>query len=193
MTFFPNISEGLLSGRGTGRFSCPCLTSVFFQTLLQYCFVCLLKHIVAVLGREKVYSLELATTNTRRGLVINFWEAMIWWRWQLLLAAVMSLWSSVVCYFVQKCGLLFCWKRLLFFLGRGEGSAEFITALDKTRIETPVYSILVLCTLLNWEIHTQTEFECNGQDRHVLDGSHATCEIVGSVGWKFNSVDAVSP
>ena len=33
-----------------------------------------MKHVSAVLQREKVYSLEFTTTNVRRGLSICFWE-----------------------------------------------------------------------------------------------------------------------
>ena len=33
-----------------------------------------MKHVAAVLQREKVYSLEFTTTNVRRGLSICFWE-----------------------------------------------------------------------------------------------------------------------
>ena len=45
-----------------------------FQALLHHCFVRLLKHLAAILGREKVYSLEFQSTTTRRNLSISFWE-----------------------------------------------------------------------------------------------------------------------
>ena len=45
-----------------------------FQALLHHCFVRLLKHLAAILGREKVYSLEFQSTTTRRRLSMTFWE-----------------------------------------------------------------------------------------------------------------------
>ena len=45
-----------------------------FQVLLHHCFVRLLKHLAAILGREKVYSLEFQSTTTRRNLSFSFWE-----------------------------------------------------------------------------------------------------------------------
>ena len=45
-----------------------------FQALLHHCFVCLLKHLAAVLQREKVYSVEFTSTTSRRSLSISFWE-----------------------------------------------------------------------------------------------------------------------
>ena len=45
-----------------------------FEALLNYCFVCLLRHIAVVLGREKVHFLEFPTASTRRRLGISFWE-----------------------------------------------------------------------------------------------------------------------
>ena len=52
----------------------PSFDHVLFQALLHHCFVVLLKHIAVVLEREKVYSLEFATTSVRRKLSISFWE-----------------------------------------------------------------------------------------------------------------------
>ena len=45
-----------------------------FQALLHHCFVRLLKHLDAILRREKMYSLEFQSTTTRRNLSITFWE-----------------------------------------------------------------------------------------------------------------------
>ena len=45
-----------------------------FQARLHHCFVRLLKHLAAILGREKVYYLEFQSTTTRRNLSISFWE-----------------------------------------------------------------------------------------------------------------------
>ena len=36
--------------------------------------MCLLKHLAAVLQREKVYSVEFTSTTSRRSLSISFWE-----------------------------------------------------------------------------------------------------------------------
>ena len=43
-----------------------------FPALLHHCFVCLLKHLAAILQREKVYSLEFESTTTRRSLTMSF-------------------------------------------------------------------------------------------------------------------------
>ena len=59
---------------GIGGMLCPCLTVVLFQVLLHHCFICLMKHLSVVVGREKVYSLEFTTSSSRRGLSISFWE-----------------------------------------------------------------------------------------------------------------------
>ena len=54
---------------------CLCFDRInLFQALLHHCFVRLLKHLAALLGREKVYSLEFQSTTTRRNLSISFWE-----------------------------------------------------------------------------------------------------------------------
>ena len=39
-----------------------------FHALLHHSFVCLLKHIAVVLGREKLYLLEFVTNSISRGL-----------------------------------------------------------------------------------------------------------------------------
>ena len=54
---------------------CPCFDHMcLFQALLNPCFVCLSKHIATILHREKLYSLNFVSTNTRRSLSISFWE-----------------------------------------------------------------------------------------------------------------------
>ena len=45
-----------------------------FEALLHHCFVCLLKHVAAILQREKVYSIKFANTNVRPWLSICLWE-----------------------------------------------------------------------------------------------------------------------
>ena len=45
-----------------------------FQALLHHCFVRLLEHLAAILGREEVYTLEFQSTTTRRNLSITFSE-----------------------------------------------------------------------------------------------------------------------
>ena len=60
---------------GIRQMLCLCFDQMnLFQALLHHCFVRLLKHLVAKLGREKVYSLEFQSTTTRRNLSITFWE-----------------------------------------------------------------------------------------------------------------------
>ena len=68
-----------------------------------------MKHVAAILQREKVYSLEFTTRNVRRGLSIGFWEEKELATMQVLSAG--SLEPTIIC----------C-------VG---GSAEFIKALDK--------------------------------------------------------------
>ena len=54
---------------------CPCFDHLcLFQALLHHCFVCLLKHLAAIIQREKVYSLEFESTITRRNLSMSFSE-----------------------------------------------------------------------------------------------------------------------
>ena len=45
-----------------------------FQALLHHCFVRFLKHLAAILGREKVYSLVFQSKTTRRNLSNCFWK-----------------------------------------------------------------------------------------------------------------------
>ena len=60
---------------GIRRMLCPCFDHIcWFQALLHHCFVRLLKHLDALLGREKGYSLEFQSITTRRNLSITFWE-----------------------------------------------------------------------------------------------------------------------
>ena len=47
---------------------------IFFQALLHQCFVRLLKHLTAILEREKMFSLEVESTTTRWNLSLTFWE-----------------------------------------------------------------------------------------------------------------------
>ena len=54
---------------------CLCFDHMnLFQALLHHCFVRLLKLLAAILGREKVYSLEFQSITTRRSLSFTFWE-----------------------------------------------------------------------------------------------------------------------
>ena len=54
---------------------CLCFDHMnLFQALLYHCFVRLLTHLAAILGREKVYSSEFQSTTTRRNLSMTFWE-----------------------------------------------------------------------------------------------------------------------
>ena len=60
---------------GIRRMLCLCFDHMtLFEALLHHCFVRLLKHLAATLGREKVYSLEFHSTSTRRNLSFPFWE-----------------------------------------------------------------------------------------------------------------------
>ena len=59
---------------GIGQMLSPCLTVRFFHVLLHHGFICLLKHIAVVLGRNKVYWLEITTISVHRGLNISFWK-----------------------------------------------------------------------------------------------------------------------
>ena len=60
---------------GIKRLLCRCFDHMsLFQAFLHHCFVRLLKHLAAILEREKVHSLEFQSTNTRRNLSLTFWE-----------------------------------------------------------------------------------------------------------------------
>ena len=88
-----------------------------------------MKHVAAILQREKVYSLEFTTTDTCRGLSIRFWEGK-----ELLTVAVAHCGRDVPA--VRSCVSL-C-SQLLSALSLqptiiccAGGSADFINALDK--------------------------------------------------------------
>ena len=88
-----------------------------------------MKHVAAILQREKVYSMELTTTNIRRGLSIRFWEGK-----ELVTMAVARCGRDVPA--VRNCVLL-CSQLLSAVLLEptiiccAGGSADFIKALDK--------------------------------------------------------------
>ena len=107
---------------------CPGFDRVLFQALHHHCFVVLLKHIALVLEREKVYSLEFATTSVQRKLSTSFWEG-----------------KDLVTMVIAQCGryvpsvksVLLC-SQLLSAVSLepkiiccAGGSADFIKALDK--------------------------------------------------------------
>ena len=88
-----------------------------------------MKHVAAILQREKVYSLEFTTTNVRRSLGICFWEG-----------------NDLMTMTVAHCGrdapavricVLLCPQLLSVvsleptFICRAGGSADFVKALDK--------------------------------------------------------------
>ena len=70
----------LLFGRqffwlGVKRMLCPCFDNIsVFQVLLHHCFVRLLRHLAAILEREKLYSFAFESTTTQRNLSMTFWE-----------------------------------------------------------------------------------------------------------------------
>ena len=88
-----------------------------------------MKHVAAILQREKVYSLEFTTTNIRRGLSIRFWEGK-----ELVTVAVAHCGRDVPA--VRSCVLL-CPQLLSVvsleptIICRAGGSADFIKTLDK--------------------------------------------------------------
>ena len=108
---------------------CPCLTDVLFQALLHHCFICLMKHLSVVVGREKVYSLEFTTSSSRRGLRISFWEGK-----ELISMTIAHCGRDVP--FV-KSSVLLCSQVLSVvsleptIICCACGSADFIKALDK--------------------------------------------------------------
>ena len=88
-----------------------------------------MKHVAAILQREKVYSLEFTTTNIRRGLSIRFWEGK-----EMVTMAVAHCGRDVPA--VRSCVLL-C-SQLLSAVSLEPniiccegGSTDFIKALDK--------------------------------------------------------------
>ena len=88
-----------------------------------------MKHVATILQREKVYSLELTTTNNRRGQSIRFWEGKDW-----VTMAVAHCGRVVPA--VRSCVLL-CSQLLSAVLLEptiiccAGGSADFIKTLDK--------------------------------------------------------------
>ena len=89
-----------------------------------------MKHVAAVLQREKVYSLEFTITNVHRGLIICFWEGK-----ELVTVTIAHCGRDVPA--VRSCVLL-CSKVLSVvtleptIICCVDGSAVFIKALDKT-------------------------------------------------------------
>ena len=88
-----------------------------------------MKHVAAILQREKVYSLEFTTTYTHRGVSIRFWEGK-----ELVTLAVAHSGRDVPA--VRSCVLL-CSQFLSAvsleptIICCAGGSADFIKALDK--------------------------------------------------------------
>ena len=100
-----------------------------FQALLLHCFVRLLKHLAAILGREEVYSLEFQSTTTRRNLSITFWEGR-----ELVTMTIAHCGRDVP---VMKSSVSLCSQFLSAvsteprIICCGGSSLEFIKALDK--------------------------------------------------------------
>ena len=100
-----------------------------FQARLHHCFVRLLKHLAAILGREEVYSLEFQSNTTRRNLSITFWEGR-----ELVTMTIAHCGRDVP---VMKSTVLLC-SQLLSAVSTeppiflcSSSSLEFIKALDK--------------------------------------------------------------
>ena len=110
---------------------CPCFEHMcLFQDLLRHCFVRLLKHLAAILEREKVYSLEFQSTTTRRNLSMTLWEGK-----ELVAMTIAHCGRDVL---VVKSNVLLSSHflsavstepRIICFRG---SSLEFIKALDKS-------------------------------------------------------------
>ena len=109
---------------------CLCFDHMsLLQAHLQHCFVRLLKHLAAILLREKVYSLKIQSTTTRRNLSMTFWEGR-----ELVTMTVAHCGCDVP---VVKSNVLLSSQLLSAVLtepriiGCGGSSLEFIKALDK--------------------------------------------------------------
>ena len=110
---------------------CPCFDHMcLFQAILHHCFVRLLKHLAAKLGREEVYSLEFESTTTRRNLSVSFWEGK-----ELVTITIAHCGRDVP---VVKSNVLLS-SQLLSAISTepriiccGGSSLDFIKALDKT-------------------------------------------------------------
>ena len=107
-----------------------CLTMMLFQDLLHHSFVYLLQHIVVVLEREKLYSLEFTNTSDRRKLGISFCEGKV-----LITMTISHCGRDVLS---VKSSVLLCSQVLgavslepTIICCAGGGSADFIKALDK--------------------------------------------------------------
>ena len=126
---------------------CPSIDRLcLIQVLLHQCFVCLLKHLAAILQREKVYSLEFESTTSRRSLSMSFWEGK-----ELVTMTIAHCGRDVP---VMKCNVLMS-PQLLSAVSTepriiccGGSRLEFIKALDKapsqkTGIQNPFSLSLV--------------------------------------------------
>ena len=116
---------------GIRRILCPYFDHMnLYQALLHHCFVRLLKYLAAILGREKVYSLEFQSTITRRNLSITFWEGR-----ELVTMTIahcgrnVPVMKSNVLLSSQLLSAVSTEPRIICFSGC---SLEFIKALDKS-------------------------------------------------------------
>ena len=112
------------------RILCLCCDHIcLFQALLHHCFVRLLRHMAAILEREKVYSLEFDSTSTRRNLSVSFWEGK-----ELVTIAIahcgrdVPVVKSNVALTAQLLGAISTEPRIICC---GGSSLDFIKALDK--------------------------------------------------------------
>ena len=131
---------------GIRRMLCPYFDhTCWFQALLHHCFVRLLKHLDAILGREKVYSLDFRSTTTRRNLSITFWEGR-----ELVTMTIahcgrdVPVMKSTVLLSSQVFSAVSTEPRIICC---GGSSLEFIKALDKAPHRKPVSSIRLVCLL----------------------------------------------
>ena len=163
-----------------GRASCTCLTTFLLQTLFQLCFVCLLKHIAAVMGPEKLYFLELTTTNTRRRIVISVWEGN-----DLVKMTIAHCGSDVPLF---KCSLVLCsqlWCAVLLettVVNWGEEVRSLSrrwTEPQSKRRHTVFFYFSYPCKLRNSFANRRPQNSFEG--RYVSNGSLANSEVVGSV------------
>ena len=107
---------------------CPCFDQMcLFQALLHHCFVRLLKHLAALLEREKVYSVEFESTATRRTLMQTFWEG------KELVTMIIAHFVKIrsLCCVLLSSQLLSAVSTELRICCCGGNSLEFIKALDK--------------------------------------------------------------
>ena len=167
---------------GIGGVLCPCLTVVLFQALHHHCFICLMKHLSVVVGREKTYSLEFTTSSGRRGLSNSFWEGK-----ELITMTIAQCGRDVPS---VKSSVLLCSQVLSAvsleptIICCAGGSADFIKALDKapSRKDGIQYHFNLVPLQVEKLMHKPS---CSVMGKIDIKGADIVGEVVWCFGWNI--------